>query len=199
MIPVKLRLRNFMCYRDGVPELHLEGLHVACLCGPNGAGKSALLDSMTWALWGKARAKSDDDLITIGRDEMEVELDFLSQGAAYRVVRKRSRGAGRRPGKTLLEFQVLSGSESAPITQGTLRETQQRIVETLRMDYDTFINSAFLVQGRADEFTPEDGGQAQRGARGDPRPRLLRHDRRPRPRGGPPKARRNGCPPHDDR
>ena len=153
MIPVKLRLRNFMCYRDGVPELHLEGLHVACLCGPNGAGKSALLDSMTWALWGKARAKSDDDLITIGRDEMEVELDFLSQGAAYRVVRKRSRGAGRRPGKTLLEFQVLSGSESAPITQGTLRETQQRIVETLRMDYDTFINSAFLVQGRADEFT----------------------------------------------
>ena len=153
MIPVKLRLRNFMCYRDGVPELHLEGLHVACLCGPNGAGKSALLDSMTWALWGKARARSDDDLITIGRDEMEVELDFLSQGAAYRVVRKRSRGAGRRPGKTLLEFQVLSGSESAPITQGTLRETQQRIVETLRMDYDTFINSAFLVQGRADEFT----------------------------------------------
>ena len=153
MIPVKLRLRNFMCYRDGVPELHLEGLHVACLCGPNGAGKSALLDSMTWALWGKARAKSDDDLITIGRDEMEVELDFLSQGASYRVLRKRSRGAGRRPGKTLLEFQVLSGSESAPITQGTLRETQQRIVETLRMDYDTFINSAFLVQGRADEFT----------------------------------------------
>jgi len=153
MIPVKLRLRNFMCYRDGVPELHLEGLHVACLCGPNGAGKSALLDSMTWALWGKARAKSDDDLITIGRDEMEVELDFLSQGASYRIVRKRSRGAGRRPGKTLLEFQALSGSESAPITQGTLRETQQRIVETLRMDYDTFINSAFLVQGRADEFT----------------------------------------------
>ena len=153
MIPVKLRLRNFMCYRDGVPELHLEGLHVACLCGPNGAGKSALLDSMTWALWGKARARSDDDLITIGRDEMEVELDFLSQGAAYRVVRKRSRGAGRRPGKTLLEFHVLSGSESAPITLGTQRETQRRIVETLRMDYDTFINSAFLVQGRADEFT----------------------------------------------
>ena len=94
MIPVKLRLRNFMCYRDGVPELRLEGLHVACLCGANGAGKSALLDSMTWALWGKARAKSDDDLITIGRDEMEVELEFLAQGASYRVVRKRSRGRG---------------------------------------------------------------------------------------------------------
>ena len=153
MIPVKLRLRNFMCYRDGVPELRLEGLHVACLCGPNGAGKSALLDSMTWALWGKARAKSDDDLITIGRDEMEVELEFLAQGASYRVVRKRSRGAGRRPGKTLLEFHVSSGGGFEPMTLGTQRETQRRIIETLRMDYDTFINSAFLVQGRADEFT----------------------------------------------
>ena len=153
MIPVKLRLRNFMCYRDGVPELRLEGLHVACLCGANGAGKSALLDSMTWALWGKARAKSDDDLITIGRDEMEVELEFLAQGASYRVVRKRSRGAGRRPGKTLLEFHVSSGGGFEPITLGTQRETQRRIIETLRMDYDTFINSAFLVQGRADEFT----------------------------------------------
>ena len=153
MIPVKLRLRNFMCYRDGVPELRLEGLHVACLCGANGAGKSALLDSMTWALWGKARAKSDDDLITIGRDEMEVELEFLAQGASYRVVRKRSRGAGRRPGKTLLEFHVSSGGGFEPMTLGTQRETQRRIIETLRMDYDTFINSAFLVQGRADEFT----------------------------------------------
>ena len=124
-----------------------------CLCGANGAGKSALLDSMTWALWGKARAKSDDDLITIGRDEMKVELEFLAQGASYRVVRKRSRGAGRRPGKTLLEFHVSSGGGFEPITLGTQRETQRRIIETLRMDYDTFINSAFLVQGRADEFT----------------------------------------------
>ena len=55
MIPIRLALRNFMCYREG--ELSFEGLHVACLCGDNGNGKSALLDAMTWALWGKARAK----------------------------------------------------------------------------------------------------------------------------------------------
>ena len=62
MIPRKLVLRNFMCYRDELPALDFDGIQIACLSGENGAGKSALLDAMTWALWGQARLKSDDDL-----------------------------------------------------------------------------------------------------------------------------------------
>ena len=50
MIPLRLTVKNFMCYRDGVPTLELENLHVACLCGDNGHGKTALLDAITWAL-----------------------------------------------------------------------------------------------------------------------------------------------------
>ena len=42
MIPLKLRLKNFMCYRDVPEPLVLEGIHVACICGDNGHGKSAL-------------------------------------------------------------------------------------------------------------------------------------------------------------
>ncbi len=156
MIPVKLRLRNFMCYREDVPTLLLESVQIACLCGPNGAGKSALLDAITWALWGEARAKFDDDLIHLGRDEMEVELEFLVREHRYRVVRKRERASGRRAGKSVLELHVSTGPPEAgwrPITASTLRETQRAITDLLRMDYKTFINSAFLVQGRADEFT----------------------------------------------
>ena len=52
MIPRKLALRNFMCYRSDVPTLDFEGITIACLSGENGAGKSALLDALTWALWG---------------------------------------------------------------------------------------------------------------------------------------------------
>ena len=54
MIPLRLSVRNFLCYRDDVPPLGLQGIHVACLCGANGHGKSALLDAMTWCLWGQA-------------------------------------------------------------------------------------------------------------------------------------------------
>ena len=65
MIPQTLLLRNFMCYRDELPPLDFAGIQIACLSGENGAGKSALLDAMTWALWGEARLKSDDDLIAL--------------------------------------------------------------------------------------------------------------------------------------
>ena len=100
MIPLKLSLRNFMCYRDNVPPLLFEGIHIACPSGDNGQGKSALLDAITWALWGKARAE-DDELIHFGRDEMEVEFEFRVGQGHYRVLRKRERNKS-----TLLEFQV---------------------------------------------------------------------------------------------
>ena len=168
MIPLKLQLRNFMCYRE-VDALDFSGIHLACLAGDNGHGKSALLDAMTWALWGKARlgARRDDELIHLGQTEMEVEFTFALDGNRYRVIRKRdSRGSGR----SALELQVWDDQASAslrpelrprgsaepvfrPLTAPTIRATQARINELLRMDYETFINSAFLLQGRADEFT----------------------------------------------
>ena len=57
MIPLRLQLRNFMCYTDVHEPLQFEGIHVACLTGDNGHGKSALLDAITWALWGECRAR----------------------------------------------------------------------------------------------------------------------------------------------
>ena len=153
LIPLKLSLRNFMCYRDNVPPLSFEGMHLACLCGDNGHGKSALLDAMTWALWGEARAKSDDELIYVGEREMEVELEFAAGPNRYRVVRKREKAGARRVGQTSLELHLADRDGFKAITGNTMRETQQKIIEILRMDYQTFINSAFLLQGRADEFT----------------------------------------------
>ena len=47
MIPQRLSVRNFLCYREDVPTLDFRGIHVACLSGPNGHGKSALLDAIT--------------------------------------------------------------------------------------------------------------------------------------------------------
>ncbi len=154
MIPYKLKIRNFMCYQDDVPPLLLDGVHVACLCGDNGAGKSALLDAITWALWGlAARTRSTDDLIHVGRDEMEVELEFLVAGDLYRVLRKRAKVAGRRAGRSVLELALSTGDDFLPITANTIPETQRKINQLLHMDFDTFVNTAFLVQGRADEFT----------------------------------------------
>jgi len=154
MIPVKLTMRNFMCYRDNVPPLYFDGIHIACISGDNGNGKSALIDAMTWSLWGETRAKSDDDLVHQGQTEMEVEFDFAIGEQLYRIIRKRAKPKRRGgSGQHILEFQMATGDGFRPITGNTIAETQRKITDILHMNYDTFVNSAFLRQGHADEFT----------------------------------------------
>ncbi|MBM3943859.1 MAG: SMC family ATPase, partial [SAR202 cluster bacterium] len=127
MIPLRLTVKNFMCYRDNVPALDLAPIHIACLCGENGHGKSALLDAITWALWGQARASSQDELIHQGRQDVSVELEFLARDQQYRVVRSHIRAAGSRQGKTDLNLLIASNSGFKSITANTVRETEARI------------------------------------------------------------------------
>lgn len=151
MIPHKLTVRNFMAYRDDVPPLVFDGMHIMCLSGDNGAGKSTLIDAITWALWGEARAKTDDDLIALGADEMEVDFEWELNGTLHRVIRRRTKG---KRGQHIVEFQMQNDDGTWRRVSGdTVRDTNQQITDALRMSYSTFINSAFLLQGRADEFT----------------------------------------------
>ena len=151
LLPISLKLSNFLCYREDVPILQLQDVHVACLCGANGHGKSALLDAMTWALWGKARGQRQEQLIHQGRQEMRVELEFEARGQRYLVRRRYARG--RSQGITSLELSVQAGDGYRPITSDTVTATQAHLHQLINMDYDTFVNSAFLLQGRADLLT----------------------------------------------
>ena len=85
MIPVRLEITNFLAYCNPAP-LDFSGIHVAVLVGENGAGKSSLLDAMTWALWGRARAKTDSELVHQGAAEMRV-LAMRCPGSNVRVPR----------------------------------------------------------------------------------------------------------------
>ena len=154
MIPIKLTLRNFMCYRDNVPTINFESIHTACISGNNGHGKSALIDALTWALWGQSRASSDDDLIYSGQNEVEVEFEFAAGPQRYRILRRHSKPRSQKTsGQTILEFQLSTPEGYKVLSGDTTTQTQQKIIQLLHMDYDTFVNSAFLRQGRADEFT----------------------------------------------
>ncbi|MCX7777889.1 MAG: SMC family ATPase [Armatimonadetes bacterium] len=163
MVPIKLRLRNFMSYGENVSPLDFTTFDLACLSGSNGHGKSALLDAITWALWGEARkargrTSPDEDLIRIGAQEMEVEFEFEVEGDRYRVIRRYSRKHHRRTGLELHAYSV-GDNRWITLTGRSQHETQQRINSTLRMDYETFIASSFILQGRADEFTRRTPGE----------------------------------------
>ena len=155
MIPQKLTLKNFLSYREAT--LDFSGLHTACICGSNGSGKSSLLEAMAWAIWGESRAESKDDIIYMGELETQVDFIFISQGNLYRVIRNRRRGQSG-----TLEFQVattvlqeiedLDQIKFRTLTEKGIAPTQQKIIDYLKLDYDTFTNSAYLRQGKADEF-----------------------------------------------
>jgi exonuclease SbcC len=145
MIPVQLILKNFLSYREAT--LDFRGLHTACICGSNGAGKSSLLEAITWAIWGESRAAAEDDVIHTGSKEVRVDFTFQSNQQKYRVIRTRVRS-----GTSVLEFQIETPSGFRPLTGKGVRATQDLILEHIKLDYDTFINSAYLRQGRADEF-----------------------------------------------
>ena len=145
-----------MSYEDP-PPLDFTAFQMACICGNNGHGKSAVIDAITWALWGEGRKasiekKPDEGLLKIGKTEMMVEFTFDMEGDRYRVIRQYSKSG--KTAKTILEFEVFSSEkgEFTNLTQKNMSQTQEKIIEHLRMGYETFINSSVMLQGRADEF-----------------------------------------------
>jgi exonuclease SbcC len=179
MIPIHLSLSGFLSYREPV-EIDFTLFDLACIAGPNGAGKSSLLDAITWALFGQARRR-DDALIHTQSAAAEVGLVFSYEGNTYYVQRTKPRektmllefhilqavgeqAGGLKAGSLVLpagSWRSMAGSWK-PLTERTLRETEARIQQTLRMDYETFINASFFLQGRADQFTQQRAGDRKR-------------------------------------
>ena len=159
MIPVSLNLRNFLSYGEDVPTLDFTGFQLACVTGRNGHGKSALFDAITWALWGEARKassdrKPDEGLLRIGASDLRVDFTFDLDGQRFRVHRSFRKTA--KSGTSSLELQIFDPSTDryrALSESSSIRKTQARINTLVRVSYDTFVNSAFILQGKVDAFT----------------------------------------------
>jgi len=153
MIPVKLSLQGFLSYKNPV-SVDLSQIKVACVSGSNGAGKSTLFDAMTWSLFGRAR-RNDDGVIHTSAESCQVVFEFDYEGIRYRVDRIKPRGKS-----TTLEFhaQTPDGTWKA-FTESGMRATEERIQDILGLDYDTFVNASFFLQGKADLFSMQTPGK----------------------------------------
>lgn len=158
MIPSKLELKNFICYPDAVQTISFDNYSMICLSGKNGNGKSALLDAITWVLWGQARkisgvSKADEGLLRLGQTRMMVSLEFELGTARYRVRREYAKTYGKP--YAALDFEIFNEETKtfASLTDKTIRATQDKIERCIGLNFDTFINSAFLKQGQSNEFS----------------------------------------------
>jgi exonuclease SbcC len=156
LIPIKLRISGFLSYNQPV-EVSFEAFDLACITGSNGAGKSSLLDALTWVLFGEARRR-DDSIINHQSNTAEIRLDFAYESNIYRIQRSKARDKS-----VVLEFSI-QGEDGRwkPLTEPTFRATEEMIRQTLHLDYETFVNTSFFLQGKADLFTEQKPGDRKR-------------------------------------
>jgi exonuclease SbcC len=158
MIPHKLELKNFLSYGEPVQTIDFRHHTLICLSGKNGNGKSALLDALTWAVWGQARkvgssGKADEGLLRLGTTRMMVSFEFEVNGTIYRVRREFAKTYGRPYAALDCEVYDAIADKFMSLTDKTTRATQEKIETIVGIDFETFINSAFLRQGQANEFS----------------------------------------------
>ena len=148
MIPIKLQIEGFLSYQSPA-TINFETIHLACISGSNGAGKSSILDAITWVLFGIGRSRNDE-VINQNSKVATVTFVFGYESQTYQIIRSKER---EKP--LILELNIFDEKEDRwkVFTEHSSAETQKRIVSILRLDYETFVNASFFLQGKADLFT----------------------------------------------
>lgn len=132
------------------------------MSGSNGAGKSSIIDGIRFALFGYARGKDLDSVITHGEQNCSVEFQFALGEETYRVLRKRS---SKGSGSTMLSFSISAPHPEALVEElepgygwtgidgKSVAETQKKIEGVLKMTDRLFTATACANQGNAAAFS----------------------------------------------
>ena len=143
MRPTRLVVEGFTAFRD-ITEVDFQGADLFALTGPTGSGKSSVIDAMVFALYGcvpRLDRNAVEPIISLGRPEARVVLDFTVAGVAYtaaRVVRRTKSGA------TTKEARLESGGE---VLAGSAKELTEAVTALLGLTIDHFTTCVVLPQG----------------------------------------------------
>jgi len=164
MRPRRLRLTGFGAY-PGAEEVdfdELARLGLFVVTGPTGAGKTTLFDAMAFALYGEVPGGRPLAEVRSHHADparrCEVELDFMVDGATYRVrrtpeqERPKRRGAGTTVEAATAELHRLDvGGTEVPVASGT-RPVTEACVGLVGLDAGQFERVVLLPQGRFQAF-----------------------------------------------
>ena len=159
MIPIKLTIKGLYSYREQV-EIDFEKLaegHLFGIFGAVGSGKSAILEAITFALYGKTErlnAMGDNrnyNMMNLQSQDLLIELEFktLVSGTEERY---RFRVVQSRNSKRFEE--VKTPTRSAFRWSGTewVTDGNTDATKILKLSYDNFIKTIIIPQGKFQDF-----------------------------------------------
>ena len=146
MLPIYLKVKNFTSYIDEIIEFDKFG-PIFTITGNNGAGKSSLIDMITTCIFYQnrctdSRGSGMDELINSNGDKMELEYKFIMNNNEYIIIRRK-----KKEGPQELELYINGESQTEKVT-----ETQKKILNIIKMDYDTFLDTVCIGQGQSGRF-----------------------------------------------
>ncbi|MEA3020838.1 MAG: repair protein SbcC/Rad50, partial [Actinomycetota bacterium] len=138
----RLYLRNYRVFADEL-DLEIPGGLVG-IYGVNGAGKSALVESIRWSLWGKARTAKDEVRTTGVGTDCVTEVQFEHEGHLY-LVRRTLTG-------TNSTQKAEAHWNGAQVAEG-VTDVRKYVESVLGMDDASFRASVFAEQKQVSSFS----------------------------------------------
>lgn len=144
-----IKVKNFASYKEEKFDFkQIPENAVAAIIGGNGNGKSTFfVETLTTALFNRARGTSTqgtglENFITTGEDQFEVDIEFEINNQLIRVIRRRFLKGGQE-----LELYIDGVDHTDKI-----KETQAKLLHLIKMDYDTFVDTVVIKQGKSGTF-----------------------------------------------
>lgn len=161
MTPIYLKLKNFFSHKESIVEF--DKFNSALIIGntegdytlSNGSGKSSIMESILWCLFNKSRTAMMDDIIFWTEKNCIVTFVFSHNSKKYKVVRARDRIKS----SSAVEFYAEEDGNWINISGSTAGLTNKKIVEVIKFDHKTFLNSAYFKQNDISEFADADPGR----------------------------------------
>ncbi|HEX7038811.1 MAG TPA: SMC family ATPase, partial [Trueperaceae bacterium] len=156
MRPLRLRLRNFGCFR-GEHDVDFTGLNgdLFAIAGPTGSGKSTVLDALTWALYGQTPRLGkhlNEHIFSPGESELSVVVEFAAGGDEYRATRSLRRRRSGISSAAKLERRAEDGRWLNVPETDRIADYERALARAVGLDYDGYVRAVMLPQGAFDEF-----------------------------------------------
>ncbi len=149
-----LKLRNFKSYKNETIKFE-KGITV--IVGENGAGKSSIFEAISFALFKQHTSSKLADLVRNNNESMTVELDFISRGKEYKIIRDKTKSRIN----SKLYTKTSSDSDFLILCSGE-REVASQIQSILDMDANLFLNAIYVRQGEISELVDKQPAEKKR-------------------------------------